>query len=382
MRLQLILLFTFISFSFLSFGQKKERKVDVNFALNYYDQNGENSAVEGGRGTQKLDDLAARTIIAIDLDSANKFSLNMGLSQYSSASTDRINNNLSSASSSDSRIDLEMAYTRKVNDSLTRGFSLFASKEYDVTSFGIGGNLKRAKVKYGTYGVSLNGIVDAWQLIYPDELRSTTFKEAPTSVRTTIVLKQTYKWSISKRTNAALNFDFTFQNGLLSTPFHRVYFNNNPSVAIEQLPEQRLKFPLGLQVNTFATGFLILKTNTRLYTDDFGVNAFTLELKPVFLISKSLSVAPLFRYHVQSASKYFNPFEQNDFNDNFYTSDYDLSAFNSQKIGFLMKYHPLYGILGKNRLGWKNIAFQYSNYTRSDGLKASIVGITTGFSFN
>jgi hypothetical protein len=107
---------------------------------------------------------------------------------------------------------MEMAYTRKVNDSLTRGFSLFASNEYDVTSFGFGGNLKRAKVKYGTYGISLNGIVDAWELIYPDELRSRTFKEAPSSLRTTIVLKQTYKWSVGKRTNAALNFDFTFNN--------------------------------------------------------------------------------------------------------------------------------------------------------------------------
>jgi len=99
---------------------------------------------------------------------------------------------LSSASSNDTRIDMELGYTRKINDSLSRGFTLFASNEYDVTSFGLGVNLKRAKVKLGTYGVSLNGIVDAWQTYYPSELLGQTFKPVPSTNRTTIVLKQTY----------------------------------------------------------------------------------------------------------------------------------------------------------------------------------------------
>jgi len=94
-------------------------------------------------------------------------------------------------------------------------------------------------------------------------------------------------------------------------------------------------------LNTFARDYLILKTNTRVYTDDFGVNAFTLELKPVFLLSNSFSVAPLFRCHIQSASKYFNPYAENNFNDNYYTSDYDLSALDSKKYGISLKYHPL-----------------------------------------
>jgi hypothetical protein len=116
-----------------------------------------------------------------------------------------------------------------------------------------------------------------------------------------------------------------------------------------------------------------------LYSDNFGIDAFTGKINPVFLVSKSLSIAPFYRYHIQSSSKYFNPFAQNQFSEKYYSSDYDLSAINSNNFGLRVKYNPSYGVLGKNRLGWKNIGIKYSNYSRSDGLKANIIGINCTF---
>ena len=362
------------------FAQKDTaRKVDANFLFNYYDQDGGHSAVTGGRGTQELQDVAGKMVIKVEMDSVTQFYTSLSVNRYSSASTDRIDSRLSSASARDYHAEINMGYEKKKNKKLSTGGSFYGAVESDYISMGVGCSLKRKEVKQGTYSLKLKGYYDSWILIYPEELRRENFRMAPTDKRYSVNLMQEYSWNISKRASAVLTLDLTWQNGMLSTPFHRVYFKDTTAVSIEQLPKNRFKVPLGIELNAFLSDFLILKTKMRLYSDNFGIDAFTGKINPVFLVSKSLSIAPFYRYHIQSSSKYFNPFAQNQFSEKYYSSDYDLSAINSNNFGLRVKYNPSYGVLGKNRLGWKNIGIKYSNYSRSDGLKANIIGINCTF---
>lgn len=359
--------------------QDTARKVDVNFLFNYYEQDGNHSAVTGGTGTQKLGDKAGKIQLIVDMDTVNTLTTSLSLNRYTSASTDRIDSRLSSASAEDYHLELQVDYDKKKNDSLSVGGSFFSSVESDYISMGLGYHLRRKKVKNGTYTMRLNGFYDSYILIYPEELRNADFRMAPTDKRYTLNLSQSYNWFMSKRINAGITLDLTWQNGMLGTPFHRVYFKDTSAVSIEQLPENRFKVPLGFQINYFASDYLILKGRARLYTDDFGIQAMTLEAQPVFLLSNYLSLSPFYRFHSQSAAKFFNPYAENSFEDLYYTSDYDLAALKTHKYGVQMKYKPLYGVLGKDKLGWKSVGLRYSKYSRSDGLEASTLSFAFGF---
>ena len=369
-----------VSLSGVCFAQTDSTdKVDANFIFNYYEQDGNHSAVTGGRGTQELQDIAGKLVVKVEMDSVNTLFTSLSINKYSSASTDRIDSRLSSASARDYHMELGIGFEKKKNDKLSTGGSFYGAVESDYVSLGLGYSLKRKDVKRGTYTLKIKGFYDSWILVYPEEIRREYFRMAPTDKRYSINFAQGYSWNVSKKMKAKLSLDLTWQHGMLATPFHRVYFLDTVAVGIEQLPENRLKIPVGLETNTYLSDLVILKTKVRLYADNFGVNAFTGNISPVLLVSKSMSLAPFYRYHVQSGSKYFNTFAKNVFNDSYYTSDYDLSGFSSNSFGVTLKYNPVYGVLGKNRMGWKNIGIRYSNYSRSDGLAANIIGLNCGF---
>src|SRR5881398_2917555 len=92
-------------------SQYKNRKLqldEVNFVSGYYHQDGNNSAVTGGIGTEKLTDFA--NTIELKLSKYDRkfrkhnFSFEVGIDHYTSASSDKIDpHTISSASMSDTR---------------------------------------------------------------------------------------------------------------------------------------------------------------------------------------------------------------------------------------------------------------------------------------
>jgi hypothetical protein len=100
-----------------------------------------------------------------------------------------------------------------------------------------------------------------------------------------------------------------------------------------------------------------------------------------------LSFIPFYRFHKQTEADFFKPFgEHVDGESEFFTSDYDLSAFTSHKYGLGVRYSPVYGI-SRLKLPWlkskllmlKGIDLRYALYNRSDGLDASIISFDLNF---
>jgi len=371
--------------------REKKKEIDVNFLFNYYDQDGDHAAVTGGTGTEALNDRAMKIVINVPLDSITNFHLNSHVNVYTSASTDNIDSNVSSASRHDLRYQMEIGYEKQLPAGNGYKLKFGGSSESDYLSVYGGMTWKKLfNADNSEIGLGLEAYFDTWLLIFPEELRVTEETDFfTTNRRKSFNLSFHFAQVFNKKLQASLSTDLVWQHGLLSTPFHRVYFQNIEMPKIERLPSSRLKFPVGLRLNYFATDFLIMRGHYRFYQDDFEINAHSLSLETPVKVSSFFSFYPFYRYHSQSAATFFKPFQQHRLrNIRYYTSDYDLSAFESHKIGLGLHFSPLYGI-GRFKLfsqkritRFKGIDLRAALYRRSDGLQAFLLSFDFAFTAN
>ncbi|PKV75175.1 uncharacterized protein DUF3570 [Pontibacter ramchanderi] len=368
---------------------RRVRKLDpaeVNILGSYYSQDGNHSPVTGGIGTEQLTDVTPTIIVNVPLDTVTHLNISFGMDFYSSASTDNIDYNVSSASSSDLRTHLNIGLSRRNSLSrITRSLFVGGSTEYDYQSLSVGAGWAQES-RDGNRELSLTGMIyyDTWTLIYPEELR----KGAPwvsTNKRQSYNLSATLSQVINQKMQASLSTDIVYQSGLLSTPFHRVYFQEQAQAQVEQLPNQRLKYPIGLRVNYYLNDYVTSRFFYRFYSDNWGITANTIELETPIKFGPFFSFYPFYRFHTQTAADYFAPYKAHSLSQEFYTSDYDLAGFTSHKAGLGLRYSPLSGIakfnlpFGKNKTSLKGIELRGASYWRNDGLKAFIISTDLNF---
>ena len=146
---------------------------------------------------------------------------------------------------------------------------------------------------------------------------------------------------------------------------------------VENLPLSRLKFPIGVQLNTFVGGRWIVRTNYRFYWDDFGIVAHAFNVESAYKVSRFFTVTPFLRVYAQAASDYFKGYKEHKGAEEFYTSDYDLSKFTSLKPGIGVRYAPY---SGNGRTTFNAIEIRYAFYRRSDGMEAHMVTLFINYS--
>jgi len=367
--------------------QANSKEIEINFLSSYYEQDGNNGAVTGGIGTEKLTDISTIFTINVPLDSVNSINLFSGVDYYTSASTDNIDTYQSSASSKDVRSYAVLGYNKKnLKKAEIYGIKAGFSVEYDYTS--VSGGLSYTK-EWNNGNTSLNlvgqAFFDTWQLIFPYELRGNV--SLSNEKRQSYNGQVNFAQVVNKRLQVGVSFDVIKMQGLLSTPFHRVYFEDKNTADIERLPNNRLKIPLGFRLNYFMLDNLVFRTYYRYYWDDFGINAHTFEIETPVKISSSFTVGPFYRYHTQTGSTHFAPYKTHLADQLFYTSDYDLSSFNSHKFGASFKYSPTFGILRSKKINVINRSFIFKQletriglFNRSTNLNAFFISLNASIS--
>ena len=370
-----------------NYDDRKLTLEEVNFVSSYYIQEGNNAAVTGGVGSEHLTDFANQ----IDLRLLKKdkkgrehiITAGLGIDNYSSASSDKIDpSTISSASSGDTRIYPKLDWTyNNPNTGWSIGAIASLSNEFDYKSTGIGVHVaKTSKDKNTDVSLALQAYFDKWKVILPIELRppgSTGEDDSyPFEPRTSYSGSLVFSQVINKRLHIAILADAIYQQGLLATRFHRVYFDDG-TVQSENLPDNRMKIPIGIRANYFIGNRFILRGYYRYYTDDWGLNAHTASLELPVKINPYLSISPSYRYYAQTAVKYFAAYGQHTQLDRFYTSDYDLSKFDSHLMGLGVRWAPENGVFGMKQLAV--LELRYGHYTRSTGLTSDIV--TLGLKF-
>lgn len=371
----------------------KELNTDISLVMSYYDQDGNHSAVTGGVGTEELTVFATGAYLSVDLDTNDHLLINLGLDVITSASTDNIDFNVSSASYKDNRVWISAGYQHDFGKNRVQvGLLPALSMESDYLSFGIRAWANYVnKAKTSRYGFSFQSYFDdlRWgrlnpdfrkpvTVVYPVELRDTAWFDI--YMRYSYTFAFDYQQDINQRMAINIAPGFALQNGLLSTPFHRVYLKGHEKAVVENLPRNRIKFYLAAQLNWFLGKRLVLKPYYRFYTDDFGIYAHTFSLDAPIKLSSRWSLVPFGRIYTQTSSKFFNPFQVNLENSEFYTSDYDLSKFSSYKLGVGFSYVP-FAWLGKSNSQFKEFSLRYSYYWRTDGLNAHIISTYIDFGF-
>jgi len=443
---KILILFAVLNI-FFSFGQQNDSIVykkrvlestEIDFLLSYYKQDGVHSAVSGGTGSEDLTDIASNIVVSLPMNDDDILTFNVGISAYTSASSsninpyDKTNTNpwqaSSGASQSDALTSIVANYSHSSDDrNLVWNADVSFSNEYDYTSIGFGGGIaKLFNNKNTELSLKANVYLDTWSPIYPKELidfadnrffydvidangvSSSNYNQNQFSIidkvnRNSYSASFGFSQVATKNMQFSLFFDVIQQQGLLSTPYHRVYFadkadyyvgqaqyisvyesNQNQGIYkladdIERLPDSRTKIPVGARLNYYLNERVTIRTYYRYYWDNWDITSHTASIELPIKISDKFTVFPMYRYYTQQQSKYFAAFEKHLSTDEFYTSDYDLSSFDANQYGFGINYIDIFTNLHIWKFGLKNIDFRFNHYDRSDGLNANIGSI--GFKF-
>ena len=369
-----------------AFKNKKLKVEEVNLVTSFYQQNGDNAAVTGGIGSQKLTDFSNVIDVKLTryskLNNKQNLTIGTGVDYYSSASSDQVDLQAnSSASYTDLRvyptINWEVENEKKGN---TYSVNASTSFEFDYQSFGFSINgSKKSKDKNRQLDVNLSTYQDQIKLILPIELRPFT-----PNVRTSYSYagRKTYSSSmvvsqvVNQKLQLAFMLDLVYQTGFLSLPFHRVYLNNN-FVKAELLPTTRFKLPVGIRANYFAGDKLVLRSYYRYYIDDWGLKSHTVNLETAIKITPFFSISPFYRFYNQTAIKYFAAYKQHTPQEAFYTSNFDFSNFTSHFLGAGIRTVPLKGVLGNKH--FNALELRYGHYIKSYGMNANIISTNLKF---
>ncbi len=358
------------------------KTIDINFLSSYYNQDGNNAAVTGGIGTELLTDFTQKIIVGVPISPRLKLNVDGGYDYYSSASTDNIDNIRSSDSSSDMRVHGNIGASYDISARQSVGFRLGGSGEYDYTS--INGGLTydwESKTRNTALGFSAQAFIDKWKFYFPSELRGQG-RLLPTENRQSFNASISIAQVVNKKMQLAVQLEATYMKGLLSTPFHRVYFQEQNLPKVERLPSSRLKIPIGVRVNSYLTDWLVSRFYYRYYWDNWGVNGHTASLELPIKMNRFISVYPMYRYHTQSGSEYFLPYKQHTLDRQYYTSDYDLSSLSSHSVGVGLSIAPSAGLARikvpftrQSSIVISGVDLKLSHYMRSTGLKANIISV-------
>jgi hypothetical protein len=368
------------------YKSRKLKLEEVDFVSSYYHQDGNNSAVTGGIGTENLSDIAnTLDVVVLKTGKNNKqyrWNFEMGIDHYTSASSDNIDpHTVSGPSRADTRIYPSLSWSEKDTKGNTFGIGGSFSSEFDYKSYGIGLNYGRtSKDNNREFSVHLQSYFDTWTVIYPVELRPPgnefSGHGGPYKPRNSLSASLAYSQVVNKRLQLAFLLDVISQKGLLATDYQRVYFADG-SLRIENLPDNRLKIPVGVRANYFLDDRFILRAYYRYYQDDWGIQAHTASIELPVKLNAFISLSPFYRFYAQNAAKYFAPYAAHTVQETFYTSDYDLSKFNCHFLGAGIRFAPENGVFKVKH--WSALEIRYGHYIRSTGLHADIISLDATF---
>jgi hypothetical protein len=427
------LCFLCLAFIFYAQGQEQDsmqvykkrvlENVEIDFLSSSYLQDGDNAAVTGGIGSENLLNGAGAITISIPLNSDDVLAIDASVSAYTSASSSNINpfdgKKLADpyvASSGASRQDVWSSYMVTYTHSSNDRNEIWSAKtsfsaEFDYYSLGIGGSFtKLFNQKNTELSLNANVFFDTWELLYPVELRgpesaggdddddhpfninsytitgnpnyTPSFTPFSSKARNSYSVGFAFSQILSKKLQGSVVLDFVKQNGLLSTPFQRIYFSDvadsfieNFHLAddVERLPNSRLKIATGGRINYYINEYLVLRTFYRYYSDDWGINSHTASLDIPIKFWNKYTIYPSYRYYNQTATYYFAPYNQHLISNKFYTSDYDLSGYYANQFSLGFTYTDIFSSSKIWKFGLKSFDLKFIHYYRNSNFRANIL---------
>jgi Protein of unknown function (DUF3570) len=404
-----------------TYKPKKLTLDEVNLVSSYYTQTADKSAVMGGRtdakGIGNVTDLASGLDLKfVSWDSKqrkNIFTAGIGIDYHTAASQAYVDSN-GHAKRDGTRIYPTLDWSIENEKKGTAfGIGAYYSAEHNYYhSIGLNTSFSKKTHNNGEFSFKLTGYFDNIKMIKPAEFepvdsvknipvtdsivyvttasgrteaivyqnggivsKGSNRSSIPSQSRDTYTASFGFSQVINQRLQGSIAMDLVYMNGYLGLPFHRVYFNNGKDT-IENLPSQRLKFPIGIRLNYFLGDNIILKAYYRFYIDNWGLKSHTASLEVPIKITPFFSLSPFYRYYVQTAVNYFAPYEGHSPQDQYFTSNYALAAFTSHSFGMGIRLAPPKGVLIKSLSA---VEIRYGHYTQSTDLVSDIISMNLKF---
>jgi len=377
-----------------NYNPRKLRLDEIDFVSSYYNQNGDHSAVTGGIGSEKVTDFS--NSITLNLiwfgKTGNKNSLAAGMGfDYHTAASQAYVSPTGASKASGTRISPSLDWVNEnAKTGNTFGAGISYSDEFNYKSLGLDANFSvKTDDKMGEFSAKLQGYFDKVTLIYPDDFPSLLpplpagstdghhhKRDYGSSPRDTYTAALSYSQIINSRLQLALLGDVVTQNGYLGLPFHRVYFSNGKDT-VEKLPSSRFKLPVGIRANYFLGDNVILRAYYRYYADSWGIRSNTVGLEVPYKVTPFFSISPFYRFYSQSASFYFAPYGMHSPTDEYYTSNYEFSKFDSQFFGLSFRIAPPTGVFGWQ--GFHELEIRYGHYAQTTDLVSNVISLQLGF---
>jgi hypothetical protein len=407
------------AFDSSGYKPKKLKLDEINLVTSYYDQTADKSAVMGGRtdykGNADVTDFANGidvTFIGWDKKQRkNTLSLGLGIDYHTAASQAYVDSNGTSRNNG-TRIYPTLSWSRENDKKGTSfGFGAYYSAENNYYySFGLNGSVSKKNKNNGEFSLKVVSFFDQIKMIYPTEFIPVTKEtpvdsalqlhyittasgrselvnssgtvvgkskapEIPSKPRNTLTASLSFSQIINQRMQGSIELDMVYQNGYLGLPFHRVFYNTGKDT-IENLPSQRFKLPIGFRLNYFLGDKIIIRSYYRFYADSWGLVSNTLNLEVPVKITPFFSISPFYRYYMQTAARYFAPYAVHTEDEQYFTSNYALAAFNSNLFGAGLRLAPPKGVF-TNSL--RILELRYSHYTQTTDLNANIISLNLTF---
>lgn len=377
-----------------NYKSKKLTFEEANFVSSYYRQDGNNSAVTGGIGSEKLTDIAGSVDVKLirydKYQRKHNYNFELGVDHYTSASSDKVDpRTLSSASHADTRVYPSFNWSvENEKKGSTFGAGVSFSNEFDYLSYGANVSFaQKTNNRNGEFTAKAQAYLDKVSLILPVELQpgyprirgeegERSKGDFASSPRNSFSGSLSYSQVVNQRLQIMFLVDLIYQKGYLGLPFHRVYFTDN-SLKVEHLPDKRFKIPLGFRANYFIGDKMIVKSFYRYYKDDWGLTAHTIDFETPFKITPFFSITPFYRYYKQTGIKYFQPYKMHNVSEEFYSSNYDLSAFNSNFFGAGFRIAPPKGVFGHKHINM--LELRYGHYSKSNSMHSDVVSLNLKF---
>jgi hypothetical protein len=213
------------------------------------------------------------------------------------------------------------------NAGLSAAGSYYVSLESDYLGQQVGGELTRS----WNAGSTVVGVRSTYGFdrITPD----VHLDGDPTArTRTSFDVTATCTQSLSPQMQAQLGAEVTTVNGFQNNPYRQVYAGGQKLP--EAHPDSRLRRSVFAQFDRYITTRASASLGARWYSDDWGVNAGTFDVRFNQYIGERLILRYRYRYHTQTAATFYRDL-YSDANgiDGYRTADYKLQDFDSNLFG-------------------------------------------------
>lgn len=294
--------------SLLYYGESDDRVTDASFKYNGVRTNDEDSTLSLNLGIDSLTGASPSGV-------APSTSIQVLTSPSGNGTTTYPANQLTLDDTFlDTRISGSVDWGKSIIDENTRfNIGTSFSKEYDYIHLGVSGGLSREFNKKNTTvsaGLAYSG--DTVQAVgnAPIPLSNqTAAKGAADESKNTLDAMIGLTQIISKNTILQLNYGVSQADGYLNDPYKWVSRVDATGTIVENLHESRPDSRTGQNVygaikHSFADN-KVLTTSARLYSDDWGVDSYTLDTKFRVGLRSNSSIEPHIRYYHQSAADFY-----------------------------------------------------------------------------